>query len=85
MQEKLTPDMVTASTSQLDTGNPYVSVHINMGSLNNLKDLVGTTFFVNCCTDCCPTTVEYRYSRYHYVSWENPDRYEENRRVLLYG
>lgn len=59
MQEKLTPDMVTASTSQLDTGNPYVSVHINMGSLNNLKDLVGTTFFVNCCTDCCPTTVEY--------------------------
>lgn len=59
MEEKLTPGDVTASTSVLDTNYPYVSVHINMGSLQNTQSLVGTTFFVNCCTDCCPTTVEF--------------------------
>ena len=59
MVEELTPGDVTDSTSVLDTTNPYVSVHINMGSIPNMKDLVGTTFFVNCCTDCCPTTVEF--------------------------
>lgn len=59
MEEKLTPDMVTNSTSNMLTGTPYVSVHINMGILQNLQDLNGTTFFVNCCTDCCPTTVNF--------------------------
>lgn len=59
MVEELTPGDVTDSTSALDTSHPYVSVHINMGSISNMKDLVGTTFFVNCCTDCCPTTVEF--------------------------
>ncbi len=60
MQEALTYTMVDKSTSVLDTdpaANPYVSVHINMGVLNKLEDLVDSTFFVNCCTDCCPTTV----------------------------
>lgn len=59
MQEPLTPGDVTASTSVLGTGNPYVSVHIKMDVLNDLKDLIDTTFFVNCCTDCCPTTVTF--------------------------
>lgn len=60
MQEALTHAMVDKATSVLDTdpaANPYVSVHIKMNVLNDLKDLVDTTFFVNCCTDCCPTTV----------------------------
>ena len=59
MVEELTPGDVTDSTSQLDTNNPYVSVHINMGSLQSIQSLAGTTFFVNCCTDCCPSTVEF--------------------------
>lgn len=66
MQEELTPDDVTNATS-LDSmksqyeanPQPFVSVHLNMGKLSNLKDLIGTTFFVNCCTDCCPTTVRF--------------------------
>lgn len=61
MQEALTKDMVDDSTSTLDTPspstNPYVSVHIDIPKINDLKDLVGTTFFVNCCTKCCPSTV----------------------------
>lgn len=59
MQEALKPGDVTQSTSTLNNGNPYVSVHIDMGKLNNIKDLSGTTFFVNCCTNCCPTTVNF--------------------------
>lgn len=59
MQEELKPGDVTKSTSQLKDGNPYVSVHIDMGKLKNIKDLSGTTFFVNCCTNCCPTTVNF--------------------------
>ncbi len=59
MQEELKPGDVADSTSTLEAGNPYVSVHINMGSLQNMQSLVGTTFFVNCCTDCCPSTVEF--------------------------
>lgn len=61
MDEDLTESMVTDSTSYLGTifsTNPYVSVHINFSSLQgNLDDLVGTQFYVNCCTDCCPKTV----------------------------
>lgn len=57
MAESITPDMVDDSTSQLDTVYPYIGVHLKIGALNKLEDLVDTTFFVNCCTDCCPTTV----------------------------
>ena len=60
MHEELRNTMVDGSTSALDTdpaANPYVSVHSNMGALNKREDLVNSTFFVNCCTDCCPTTV----------------------------
>lgn len=61
MEEKITSGDVTDSTSDMNTNNPdpYVSVHINMGSLPNMQSLVGTSFFVNCYTDCCPTTVEF--------------------------
>lgn len=59
MVEELTPGDVADSTSQLNTNHPYVSVHINMGSLQGIQSLVGATFFVNCCTDCCPSTVEF--------------------------
>lgn len=59
MVEQLTPNDVDKSTSDMDTSYPYVSVHINMGSLPNMQSLVGTTFFVNCCTNCCPSTVEF--------------------------
>lgn len=59
MQEELKPGDVTKSTSTLNDGQPYVSVHLDMGKIKNLKDLIGTTFFVNCCTDCCPTTVKF--------------------------
>lgn len=59
MQEPLLPGDVTASTSTLNTGNPYVSVHIDMSVIPKLESLVGTTFFVNCCTNCCPRTVNF--------------------------
>lgn len=63
MQEKLTPDMVEDTTDTTNfinnKGNPYVSVHIKMDTLGDLKDLAGKTFFVNCCTKCCPTTVNF--------------------------
>lgn len=59
MQEALTPDDVTKSTSNMNNNNPYVSVHLNIGKISNLKDLIDTTFFVNCCTNCCPTTVKF--------------------------
>lgn len=57
MQEPLTPSMVDGSTSVMNTMFPYVSVHIQMDVLKDLSALVDTTFFVNCCTNCCPTTV----------------------------
>lgn len=62
MQEPLKPGDVTDSTSTLSPGNPYVSVHIDISVLSKqqkMQDLVGTTFFVNCCTNCCPTTVNF--------------------------
>lgn len=66
MQEELKPDDVTYSTSYDDmktkyegTKQPFVSIHLDMGKLSNLKDLIGTTFFVNCCTSECPTTVNF--------------------------
>lgn len=65
MHEPLTESMVDKSTSSLslsnpinDPNNPFVSVHVNLGALQgHLNDLVGTQFYVNCCTDCCPKTV----------------------------
>lgn len=62
MQEPLKPGDVTDSTSTLNAGNPYVSVHIDISVLSKqqkMQDLVGTTFFVNCCTNCCPRTVNF--------------------------
>lgn len=66
MCEPLTDTMVTKSTSWLDDSsltpapNPYVSVHIDFSAVaNQLNDLSGTEFYVNCCTDCCPTTVKF--------------------------
>lgn len=62
MNEPLIKDMVTDSTDFMfpydPNFNPYVSVHVNLDALQgHLKDLVGTQFYVNCCTDCCPKTV----------------------------
>lgn len=60
MHEALNGSDVTASTSIMHMNGPdkpHVSVHIDMAVLNDLQDLIDTTFFVNCCTDCCPTTV----------------------------
>lgn len=62
MNEPLIRDNVTDYTGFMfpydPAYNPYVSVHINLSSLQgHLNDLVGTQFYVNCCTDCCPKTV----------------------------
>lgn len=64
MQEALVPDDVTKATSDMKTkyeanNQPFVSVHLNMDKISDLKDLIGTTFFVNCCTNCCPATVKF--------------------------
>lgn len=70
MQEELTKDMVTNSTSQLDdpndtpTPNPYVSVHIEFKNIinsanNQIQQLIGTGFYVNCCTKCCASRVTF--------------------------
>lgn len=59
MEEPLTPDMVDDSTSTMSGGvgvNPYVSVHADLSKINDFQKLVGTTFFANCCTNCCPRT-----------------------------
>ena len=59
MEEPLTPDMVDDSTSTMAGGagvNPYVSVHADLSQINDFQKLVGTTFFANCCTNCCPQT-----------------------------
>lgn len=60
MEEPLTKDMVDDSTSALATPgpnvNPYVSVHADLSQINDFQKLVGTTFFANCCTNCCPRT-----------------------------
>ena len=67
MQEALTPNMVEGTTDDtmedeyLNKGNPFVSIHIEMDKIKDgdLKNLIGTTFFVNCCTKCCPNTVNF--------------------------
>lgn len=62
MNEPLRKYMVTDSTGFMfpydPNYSPYISVHVNLDALQgHLKDLVGTQFYVNCCTDCCPKTV----------------------------
>lgn len=66
MNEPLTDTKVTDSTSGLvdsvayPNDPPYVSVHIDFGPVaNQLADFSGTSFYVNCCTDDCPTTVKF--------------------------
>lgn len=38
--------------------NPFTGVHMDFGPLidtdKKIADLVGTGFYANCCTDCCP-------------------------------
>ncbi len=73
MNEPLNSSDVTASTSFMHFNGPdkpHVSVHIDMSVLN---DLIDTTFFVNCCTDCCPTTVVFTDSVGVNVSTTDPD------------
>ena len=73
MQEKIDANTLESynttsdiSKSMLDgNGNPYpyVSVHIDFKELiddkQGIAQLAGTNFYVNCCTDCCPTKVEF--------------------------
>lgn len=64
MQEPLLPGDVTSSTSTLNSGNPYVSVHIDFKNViktpdNQIEKLIDTSFYVNCCTNCCPNTVTF--------------------------
>ncbi|MBQ9384017.1 MAG: hypothetical protein IJT87_07255 [Ruminiclostridium sp.] len=66
-EEKLTPADVDNSTSDMaakydegsNKGNPFVSVHMDFGSLPDLKSLEGKHFFTNCCTNCCGRTIEF--------------------------
>ncbi len=51
------------NTGMHDNGdNDYVSVHADFGSIvggGNVKQLVGTSFYTNCCTNCCPGKIEF--------------------------
>lgn len=43
--------------------NPFTGVHIDFGSVvngGNISSLSGTQFYVNCCTDCCATVVNFK-------------------------
>lgn len=64
MQEPLLPGDVTLSTSTLNSGNPYVSVHIDFKNVikspdNQIEKLIDTSFYVNCCTNCCANVVTF--------------------------
>ena len=66
MNEPLTKSMVMKSTSDLQddivtpSANPYVSVHMDFGAVEDkLQEFSGTYFYVNCCTDCCAATVKF--------------------------
>lgn len=66
MSEELTPDDVTKSSSDMkskyDANNqPFVSIHMNMGKISDLKDLIGNNFFVMCCSfgGGCPTSIKF--------------------------
>lgn len=64
MQEPLTPADVDASTSTMNTKKPYVSVHIDFKNVikdpdNKIQKLIGTSYYVNCCTHCCPDIVTF--------------------------
>lgn len=63
MNEPLTPNKVTKSTSHIEndtSGIPYVSVHADFGPMaSQLSSFLGTSFYVNCCTDDCPTVIKF--------------------------
>lgn len=65
MQEPLKVSFMNSliTTSSIQGTNPYVGVHIDFKDLidtkKNIKELAGTSFFVNCCTNCCPAKVEF--------------------------
>lgn len=67
MQEKLPVNVLAGykTTQPVDPTDtePYVGVHIDFKELvedkGNIKELAGTGFYLNCCTDCCPTKVEF--------------------------
>lgn len=66
MAEPLRDKDVTQYTAPMDNStlypdsDPYVSAHADFSILNGrLSDLVGTQFYVNCCTDDCPKTVKF--------------------------
>lgn len=73
MQEKLdgntlktyntTSDLTKSLTDANGDLYPFVSVHIDFKELvddkQGISQLAGTCFYVNCCTDCCPTKVEF--------------------------
>ena len=66
MSDPLQDKDVAESTSPLDNtaidpdSDPYVSAHVDFSILNGrLSDLIGTQFYVNCCTDDCPKTVKF--------------------------
>lgn len=63
MEEPLRVTDVTKSTSLMSTdpsSQPYVSVHMDMSALSSIKDIKDTSFYVNCCTNCCPTVVRFK-------------------------
>ena len=64
MQEPLDQnylDTLTKTDAHNQGDNPYVSVHIDFEKVfkNDVKKLNGTEFYVNCCTNCCPTHVKF--------------------------
>ncbi|HBI63400.1 MAG TPA: hypothetical protein DDY31_19680 [Lachnospiraceae bacterium] len=69
MEEPLTGSYLasiphTDSTMNTSAGaKPYVGVHLDFSNLidknNQIQNLVGTEFYVNCCTKCCPCKVTF--------------------------
>lgn len=63
MEEPLRVTDVTKSTSEMSTdpsSQPYVSVHMDMSVLSSVEDIKDTSFYVNCCTNCCPTVIRFK-------------------------
>ena len=54
-------DIAAMDNTGYNTGaqdNPFTGVHMDFGPLidtnHKIEDLIGTGFYANCCTDCCP-------------------------------
>lgn len=82
MQEELASDYLKTlnytSANDINGGNPYTGVHIDFGNLfsnGNFEQLNGTKFYVNCCTDCCPTVVQFDDSTDITISQDTPSPY----------